>query len=147
MVRITKDEDLLGQRVDAYALPFLYDHLHGLQDAFSVEDLEGCGPIWLIEQPSDWAEYERIGLSEPFEDTPVEWIRKIQIMGGDQTRTLYCACVLMNNDYAVSIVFGDDVVEHHMRNILNDLLEGVTTEYMSLDEFMASGASPAEELE
>lgn len=147
MVRITKDEDLLGQRVDTYALPFLYDHLHGLQDAFSVEDLEDCGPIWLIEQPSDWAEYDRIGLSEPFEDTPVEWIRKIQIMGGDQTRTLYCACVLMNNDYAVSIVFGDDVVEHHMRNILNYLLEGVTTEYMSLDEFMASGASPAEEAE
>lgn len=147
MVRITKDEDLLGQRVDGYALPFLYNHLHGLQDAFSVEDLEDCGPIWLIEQPSDWAEYERIGLSEPFEDAPVEWIRKIQIMGGEQTRTLYCACVLMNNDYAVSIVFGDDVVEHHMRNMLNDLLEGVTTEYMSLDEFMASGASPAEEAE
>ena len=147
MVRITKDEDLLGQRVDGYALPFLYNHLHGLQDAFSVEDLEDCGPIWLIEQPSDWAEYERIDLSEPFEDAPVEWIRKIQIMGGEQTRTLYCACVLMNNDYAVSIVFGDDVVEHHMRNMLNDLLEGVTTEYMSLDEFMASGASPAEEAE
>ncbi|MGN1248912.1 MAG: hypothetical protein ACI4XW_02455 [Candidatus Spyradocola sp.] len=147
MVRITKDEDLLGQRVDGYALPFLYDHLHGLQDVLSVEDLEDCGPIWLIEQPSDWAEYERIGLSEPFEDTPVEWIRRIQIMGGDQTRTLYCACVLMNNDYAVSIVFGDDVVEHHMRNTLNDLLEGVITEYMSLDEFMASGASPAEEAE
>ena len=147
MVRITKDEDLLGQCVDRYALPFLYDHLHGLQDAFSVEDLEDCGPIWLIEQPSDWAEYDRIGLSEPFEDTPVEWIRKIQIMGGDQTRTLYCACVLMNNEYAVSIVFGDDVVERRMRGMLADLLEGVTTEYMSLDEFMASGASPAEELE
>ena len=136
MVRITKDEDLLGQRVDGYALPFLYDHLHGLQDALSVEDLEDCGPIWLIEQPSDWAEYERIGLSEPFEDTPVEWIRRIQIMSSKQTRMLYCACVLMNNDYAVSIVFDDDVVEHRMRNMLNDLLEGVTTEYMSLDAFM-----------
>lgn len=147
MVRITKDEDLLGQRVDGYALPFLYDHLHGLQDALSVEDLEDCGPIWLIEQPSDWAEYERIGLSEPFEDTPVEWIRRIQIMSSEQTRMLYCACVLMNNDYAVSIVFDDDVVEHRMRNMLNDLLEGVTTEYMSLDEFMASGASPTEEAE
>lgn len=147
MVRITKDEDLLGQRVDGYALPFLYDHLHGLQDALSVEDLEDCGPIWLIEQPSDWAEYARIGLSEPFEDTPVEWIRRIQIMSSKQTRMLYCACVLMNNDYAVSIVFDDDVVEHRMRNMLNDLLEGVTTEYMSLDEFMASGASPAEEAE
>ena len=57
-------------------------------------------------------------------------------MGSKQTRMLYCACVLMNNDYAVSIVFGDDVVEHRMRNMLNDLLEGVTTEHMSLDAFM-----------
>ena len=76
MVTITREEDLMGQRVDEYALPFLYAHLHGLQEALDVEDIGDYGPIVLIEKERDWDAYEDIGLSEPFEDSPVEWVKR-----------------------------------------------------------------------
>lgn len=136
MVTITREEELMGQCVDEYALPFLYEHLHGLQEALDVEDIGDYGPIVLMESVADWDAYEDIGLSEPFEDSPVEWVRRILVEGRNGSKTLYCACVVMNNEYAVSIVFGDDVVTKRMRGMLNELLEGTETERMSLDAFM-----------
>ena len=66
----------------------------------------------------------------------MEWVRRILVEGGSGRKTLYCACVVMNNEYAVSIVFGDDVVTKRMRGMLAELLENAETERMSLDAFM-----------
>ena len=136
MLKITKDEDIMGLCMDDYARPFLLQHLHGLQNALEMEDIEDYGAIYLIESAEDWARYDEIGLAEPFEDSPVEWIRRIEIGDECGKKTYYCACVVMNNEFAVSIVFGDNVVEVHMRRMMEELLEGVDTEIIALEELM-----------
>ena len=126
----------MGLCMDDYARPFLLQHLHGLQNALEMEDIEDYGAIYLIESAEDWVMYDEIGLAEPFEDSPVEWIRRIEIGDERGKETYYCACVVLNNEFAVSIVFGDNVVEEHMRRMMEELLEGVDTEVIALEELM-----------